>query len=68
MVFCAFRAAVAVLGAMYEKLGRMMGGSFPETIQGLLKALKNAEVKNIKCLDKVFGEHPSCIYLWERID
>ncbi|XP_033625996.1 HEAT repeat-containing protein 5B-like [Asterias rubens] len=36
-------AAVAVLGAMYEKLGRMMGGSFPETIQGLLKALKNAE-------------------------
>ncbi|XP_022085919.1 HEAT repeat-containing protein 5B-like [Acanthaster planci] len=36
-------AAVAVLGAMYEKLGRMMGSSFPETIQGLLKALKNAE-------------------------
>ncbi|XP_038071477.1 HEAT repeat-containing protein 5B-like [Patiria miniata] len=36
-------AAVAVLGAMYEKLGRMMGSSFPETIQGLVKALKNAE-------------------------
>ncbi|PIK54390.1 putative HEAT repeat-containing protein 5B, partial [Apostichopus japonicus] len=36
-------AAIAVLGCMYEKLGRMMGSSYPETIQNLIKALKNAE-------------------------
>ena len=52
--FCVYRAAVSVLGAMYEKLGRMMGSSFPETIQGLLKALKNAEVEN-KPFKLLFG-------------
>ncbi|XP_074651872.1 HEAT repeat-containing protein 5B-like [Tubulanus polymorphus] len=36
-------AAVAAIGAMYEKLGRMVGRSFEETIQLLIKALKNAE-------------------------
>ena len=35
---------MGVLGAMYEKLGRMMGSSYPDTIQNLIKALKNAEV------------------------
>ena len=42
--FFVSRAAVGVLGAMYEKLGRMMGSSYPDTIQNLIKALKNAEV------------------------
>ena len=36
-------AAVACLGAMYEKLGRMVGRSYEETVQILIKALKNAE-------------------------
>ncbi|XP_062864698.1 HEAT repeat-containing protein 5B [Trichomycterus rosablanca] len=36
-------AAVACVGAFYEKMGRMLGSSFPETINNLLKALKNAE-------------------------
>ncbi|KAI5087893.1 HEAT repeat-containing protein 5B, partial [Silurus meridionalis] len=36
-------AAVACVGAFYERMGRMLGSSFPETIINLLKALKNAE-------------------------
>ncbi|XP_076463435.1 HEAT repeat-containing protein 5B-like isoform X2 [Babylonia areolata] len=36
-------AAIACLGAMYEKLGRMTGRSYEETVQILIKALKNAE-------------------------
>ncbi|XP_066552575.1 HEAT repeat-containing protein 5B isoform X2 [Amia ocellicauda] len=36
-------AAVACMGAFYEKMGRMLGSSFPETINNLLKALKSAE-------------------------
>uniref|UniRef100_A0A3P9KXT8 HEAT repeat-containing protein 5B n=2 Tax=Oryzias latipes TaxID=8090 RepID=A0A3P9KXT8_ORYLA len=36
-------AAVACLGAFYEKMGRMLGSSFPDTINNLLKALKSAE-------------------------
>ncbi|XP_047496501.1 HEAT repeat-containing protein 5B-like isoform X1 [Penaeus chinensis] len=36
-------AAVTCIGAMYEKLGRMMGRSYEETVQILLKALRNAE-------------------------
>lgn len=31
------------IGAMYEKLGRMMGRSYEETVQILIKALRNAE-------------------------
>lgn len=49
------RAAIAVLGCMYEKLGRMMGSSYPETIQNLIKALKNAEVR-----DKSFLSSHQC--------
>lgn len=36
-------SAVACLGAMYEKLGRMVGRSYEETIQILIKSLRNAE-------------------------
>lgn len=36
-------AAIACLGGMYEKLGRMTGRSYEETVQILIKALKNAE-------------------------
>lgn len=35
--------AVTCLGALYEKLGRMVGRSFEETVGLLIKALKNAE-------------------------
>jgi len=40
-------AAIACLGGMYEKLGRMVGRSYEETISLLVKALKNAEVFGI---------------------
>uniref|UniRef100_A0A8C5FLK4 HEAT repeat containing 5B n=1 Tax=Gadus morhua TaxID=8049 RepID=A0A8C5FLK4_GADMO len=36
-------AAVACVGAFYEKMGRMLGSSFPDTINNMLKALKSAE-------------------------
>ncbi|XP_028278797.1 HEAT repeat-containing protein 5B isoform X1 [Parambassis ranga] len=36
-------AAVACVGAFYERMGRMLGSSFPDTINNLLKALKSAE-------------------------
>ena len=36
-------AAVACIGGMYEKLGRMVGRSYEETVLFLIKALKNAE-------------------------
>ena len=39
-----FRAAIAAIGGMYEKLGRMVGRSYEETIQVLIKSLKNSEV------------------------
>uniref|UniRef100_A0A915KZA4 HEAT repeat-containing protein 5B n=1 Tax=Romanomermis culicivorax TaxID=13658 RepID=A0A915KZA4_ROMCU len=35
--------AVCCLGAMYEKLGRMVGRSYEETAQLLIKSLKNSE-------------------------
>lgn len=41
--FAFYRAAVTCIGAMYEKLGRMMGRSYEETVQILIKALRNAE-------------------------
>lgn len=43
---CVFSAAVSCIGGMYEKLGRMVGRSYEETITVLIKALKNAEVKD----------------------
>ncbi|XP_012940846.1 HEAT repeat-containing protein 5B [Aplysia californica] len=36
-------AAIACLGAMYEKLGRMTGRTYEDTVQILIKSLKNAE-------------------------
>uniref|UniRef100_A0A7N6AC35 HEAT repeat-containing protein 5A n=1 Tax=Anabas testudineus TaxID=64144 RepID=A0A7N6AC35_ANATE len=36
-------AAVACLGALYEQLGRMLAGSFKDTLANLLKAMKSAE-------------------------
>lgn len=39
-----FRAAIACLGALFEQLGRMLAGSFKDTLTNLLKAMKSAEV------------------------
>lgn len=37
------RAAITTLGSLYEKLGRMAGRSYEETVQVLLRGLKNGE-------------------------
>lgn len=42
-MFLSLRASVTCIGSMYEKLGRMMGRSYEETVQILVKTLKNAE-------------------------
>lgn len=50
---CLSRAAVACVGAFYEKMGRMLGSAFPETVNDLLKSLKSAEVSStarVQCL------------------
>ncbi|XP_052275904.1 HEAT repeat-containing protein 5B-like isoform X2 [Dreissena polymorpha] len=36
-------ASVACLGGIYEKMGRMTGRSYEETVQALIKSLKSAE-------------------------
>lgn len=36
-------AAICCVGTMYEKLGRMMGRSYEETVQILIRLLRNAE-------------------------
>ncbi|XP_069806227.1 HEAT repeat-containing protein 5A isoform X2 [Dendropsophus ebraccatus] len=36
-------AAVACLGALYQKLGRLLGGAFSDTVTNLLKVLRSAE-------------------------
>jgi len=41
---CVCRAAVACLGAIYERMGRMTGRSYEDTVQALIKSLKSAEV------------------------
>lgn len=38
-----FRAAICCVGTMYEKLGRMMGRSYEETVQILIRSLRSAE-------------------------
>lgn len=38
-----FRAAICCVGTMYEKLGRMMGRSYEETVHILIRSLRNAE-------------------------
>ena len=56
-----FRAAVACVGGMYEKLGRMVGRSYEETISLLIKALKNAEVTTLSFLFKFFIFESHCV-------
>ncbi|XP_078516049.1 HEAT repeat-containing protein 5B [Lissotriton helveticus] len=52
-------AAVACVGAFYGKMGRMLGSTFPETINNLLKSLKSAESQGrseiLHSLQKVLG-------------
>ncbi|XP_069494148.1 HEAT repeat-containing protein 5B [Ambystoma mexicanum] len=52
-------AAVACVGAFYGKMGRMLGSTFPETINNLLKAIKSAESQGrseiLLSLQKVLG-------------
>ena len=36
-------AAIRVLGTMYEKLGRMTGRSYEDTVHTLIKGLKSGE-------------------------
>ncbi|XP_014249011.1 HEAT repeat-containing protein 5B isoform X1 [Cimex lectularius] len=49
--------AIRCVGAMYEKLGRMMGRSYEETVQILVKSLRNAEshlrIEIMNTLEKV---------------
>lgn len=40
-----FRATVVVIGALYERLGRLVGRSYEETVQLLLKTLKNGDAQ-----------------------
>ncbi|XP_052891459.1 HEAT repeat-containing protein 5B isoform X3 [Anopheles moucheti] len=58
-------AAICVVGCMYEKLGRMMGRSYEETVQILLKSLKNAEsqsrIEIMMTLEKVCAGMGSAI-------
>ena len=44
MLYFNCSAAIACIGGMYEKLGRMVGRSYEETVTFLIKAIKNAEV------------------------
>ncbi|KAG8504802.1 HEAT repeat-containing protein 5B, partial [Galemys pyrenaicus] len=50
-------AAVACVGAFYEKMGRMLGSAFPETVNNLLKSLKSAEGRSeiLMSLQKVLN-------------
>jgi hypothetical protein len=40
---CFHRATVVVIGALYERLGRLVGRSYEDTVQLLLKTLKNGD-------------------------
>ncbi|KAL3290046.1 hypothetical protein HHI36_023417 [Cryptolaemus montrouzieri] len=58
-------AAICCVGTMYEKLGRMMGRSYEETVQILIRSLKNAEsqtrVEIMLTLEKVCSGMGSAI-------
>ncbi|XP_055550185.1 HEAT repeat-containing protein 5B isoform X2 [Wyeomyia smithii] len=58
-------AAICVVGCMYEKLGRMMGRSYEDTVQILIKSLKNAEsqvrIEIMLTLEKVCSGMSSAI-------
>ena len=57
------RAAVSCLGEMYEKLGRMMGRSYEETVQLLSRSFKNMEsqsrIETMLTFEKV-NNYTSC--------
>ena len=38
-----FSAAICCVGCMYEKLGRMMGRSYEETVHILIRSLRSAK-------------------------
>lgn len=61
-----YRAAICCLGGMYEKLGRMMGRSYEETVTTLVRSLKSAESQTrleiMNTLEKV-NYFLSCKYL-----
>ncbi|XP_023717362.1 HEAT repeat-containing protein 5B isoform X2 [Cryptotermes secundus] len=58
-------AAICCVGCMYEKLGRMMGRSYEETVQILIKSLRNAEsqtrIEIMATLEKVCSGMGSAI-------
>ncbi|KAK0176436.1 hypothetical protein PV328_000569 [Microctonus aethiopoides] len=58
-------AAICCVGAMYEKLGRMMGRSYEETVQILIKSLRSAEsqarIEIMHTLEKVCAGMGSAI-------
>lgn len=41
--YLVIRAAICCVGTMYEKLGRLMGRSYEETVQILIRCLRNGE-------------------------
>ena len=49
--------SIRVLGTMYERLGRMTGRSYEETVQVLNKGLKNAESQTRAETMIAFGEN-----------
>lgn len=55
LLYCS--AAICCLGSMYEKLGRMMGRSYEETVTTLVRSMKSAESQTrleiMTTLDKV---------------
>ena len=57
------RASITSLGLLYEKLGRMAGRSYEETVQVLLRGLKNAEsqtrAESMTTLGKVLNHNKS---------
>lgn len=60
-------AAISCLGSMYEKLGRMMGRSYEDTVQILIRSLKSAEsqarIEIMLTLEKVSGFCFYCIFV-----
>jgi hypothetical protein len=50
--------AIRVLGTMYERLGRMTGRSYEETVAVLNKGIKNAESQTRSETMIAFGKAP----------
>jgi len=53
------RASITTLGFLYERLGRMAGRSYDESVQVLLRGLKNSEsqtrAESLVTLEKVIS-------------